>query len=95
MKDPVQLRQKKGQDNPSSRGEGSVYLIPASDMPEGDFSGEEVKMIIQGLMNTDEQGGVIDVKRITIERVVRDRSNPLQSSIEKSLSEDDEKNEDK
>lgn len=85
MNEPIQLRRARGADSPSVKGEGAIYLIPASDLPDGDFSGKEVKVIIQGLINIDEQGGIIDVKRISIEDV-NNRDDLTQTSIEKDLS---------
>lgn len=79
----INLRQEKGSHNPSQKGEGSTYFIPADDMPENMPSGETIKLIIEGIVNTDEQGATIKVDSISFEK--KGRTNPLQDNIESGL----------
>ena len=78
------LRVGKGPQSPSEKGEGSTYFIPADDMPEGIKSGEKVKLIIEGIINTDEQGASIRADRIYVENI-NSRNDPLQEKLETGL----------
>lgn len=78
------LRAVKGSNSPLQKGEGSTYFIPADDMPEGMKSGEQVKLIIEGLVTVDEQGASIRADKIYIENM-KSRDDPNQSMIEKGL----------
>ncbi len=83
MSDMKVLRFEKGSQAPTVRGEGSTYLIPADDVPEGTFTGEEYNIIIRGICNRDDQGLIIDVARISAEKITR--NDPLQDKIEQGL----------
>jgi len=78
------IRTEKGNPSPSQNGQGSTYLIPLDDMPQGIVSGENGELIIEGLFTTDEQGLIIKVDRISM-RKPHDRNDPLQSKIEQGL----------
>lgn len=78
------LRYEKGTQAPDVKGEGSTYMIPADDMPDGIQTGEKYKIIIEGTCNTDEQGLIIEVDRISAEKV-KVYTDPLQDKIEKGL----------
>jgi len=80
------LRMSKGTHNPSRLGEGSVYFIPQDDVPEGLVSGEEVKIVLDGVVNLDEQGLIINVN--SIYAVKNKRTDALQDSIEAGLVEE-------
>ena len=81
---PINLRQEKGTQAPSQKGEGSTYFIPADDLPDGLKSGETIKLIIEGVINIDEQGGTIKVDSVSVENKPQ-RTDPLQDNIEKGL----------
>ena len=66
------------------KGQNSAYIIPADDMPNGLVSGKKYKMIIEGTLTIDEQGGVILVDKIYAEEVTS-RDDPLQKKIEEGL----------
>ena len=85
------LRFEKGSQAPSAKGEGSVYIIPQDDLPEGISSGERLKLIIEGLVNLDEQGAIINVERIYIDRGQRKYTDPVQDSIEEGLADEQSK----
>lgn len=73
----------RGEINGEATGRGSVFMIPREDMPDGLVSGEKQKVIIEGLINTDEQGATIKVDRIYFETMSRE--NPLQKRVETAL----------
>lgn len=81
------LRIEKGSQAPSETGEGSTYFIPADDMPDGATSGAKVKLIIEGTLNVDDQGGSIKADKIYIENLEEDekRTDDLQDSLEAGL----------
>ncbi len=84
----------KGQETAEYKGQGSVYIIPSDDMPEGLQSGKRYKMIIEGVLNNDDQGGVITVDRIYAEEV-NSRDDPLQKEIEEGLKIEEKDNQNK
>jgi hypothetical protein len=86
------LRFEKGTQSPSVKGEGSIYVIPADDVPDGMTSGKKMKVIIEGLVNIDEQGAIINVDRIYIDRSKPKYTNPVQDSIEAGLKEESSNN---
>ena len=77
-------RMDRGREGAEFKGGGSTYIIPASDMPDGVKSGQKIIAKIHGIINIDEQGGVIEVEKIEIENV-NSRDDPLQQSIEDGL----------
>ncbi len=89
------LRVEKGTQSPSEKGQGSTYVIPADDLPDGIISGENMKVVIEGLVNIDEQGAIINVDRIYVERMQPKYTNPVQDSIEDGLKEEIKKKESK
>jgi len=74
----------KGSESAEFKGQGSTYIIPQDDMPEGLVTGRKYKMIIEGTLNQDDQGGVIIVDRIYAEEV-NTRDDPIQKEIEEGL----------
>lgn len=74
----------KGEQTPENKGQGSIFLIPADDMPEGLISGKKYKIILEGLVNLDEQGATVNVDRIYSEEFDR-RVDPTQQSLESGL----------
>ena len=81
---PINIRSEKGSQDPSQKGEGATYFIPSQDVPEGIKSGEQGRIILEGLINTDEQGVTIDIERIKYEAIGK-RTDPLQDKIEEGL----------
>ena len=84
MTEMKNLRAEKGSQSPAVKGEGSIYIIPSDDVPEGISSGEKYKIIIEGLCNLDEQGLIINVDRVYVEKV-KTYTDPLQDKIEQGL----------
>jgi hypothetical protein len=85
------LRLEKGSQSPSVKGEGSVYIIPADDSPDGIQCGEKYKILIEGVCNMDEQGLIINVDRISAEKYIN-RTNPIQDSLEAGFKDEMSKN---
>jgi hypothetical protein len=77
----MNIRQARGSESPSEKGQGAVYFIPRSDMPEGDYSGEDITVCIDGSASTDEQGMSIKVERIYIKK----HNESIQDKVEKGL----------
>jgi len=85
-------RIEKGSESPEYAGQGDKFLIPRDILPEGLKSGESVKIVLEGDISIDEQGGVITLERLYCENP-HSREDPLQSSMEKGLKEEMAKNE--
>ena len=77
------MRIEQGTNAPSEKGEGSTYFIPADDAPEVK-SGDKIKLVIEGLANSDEQGLSIKVDKIYVENI-NSRDDPTQKAIESGL----------
>lgn len=72
----------KGADSPEFKGQGSTYLLPRDEMPEGVKEGERRKFIIEGVVGSvDESGAVINVEKITSE-ILDARNDHLQNKLE-------------
>lgn len=82
--EPKNLRLERGSESASQNGQGATYIIPADDVPEGIVSGEKGKLIIEGLFSIDDQGLIIEVDRISTEKL-NSRTDPLQDNIERGL----------
>ena len=78
-------RIKKGSEAGEFKGQGSSYVIPRDDLPEGLKSGENIIAKIYGVININEDGGVITVDKIEFEKL-NSRDDPLQKKIEEGLS---------
>jgi hypothetical protein len=92
MEDAKVLRFEKGTQSPAVKGQGSIYVIPADDVPDGMTSGEKMKVIIEGLVNIDEQGAIINVDRIYIDRSEKKYTDPTQDSLEAGFKDEMSKN---
>mgnify|MGYP006921326466 CR=1 FL=1 len=77
-------RIEKGPHEGEQKGEGSTFIIPASDVPDGLVSGEKAKIILEGLVNLDDQGATVLLDRIYFEKS-DDRGDAMQNKLEKEL----------
>ena len=74
----------KGEQTPENKGQGSIFLIPADDTPEGLVSGKKYKIILEGLVNLDNQGATVNLDRIYAEET-NSRNDPTQDGLEAGL----------
>jgi hypothetical protein len=84
----------RGREGAEFKGAGSTYVIPGDDMPGGLQSGKRYKMIIEGILSQDEQGGMIAVERIYAEEI-NSRDDPLQKEIEEEIKIEEKDNQNK
>lgn len=77
-------RVEKGQESPENTGQGSIFLIPTTDVPEGLTSGKKYRIIFEGLVNLDDQGATINLDRIYAEEL-NNRNDLTQDRLETGL----------
>jgi hypothetical protein len=77
----------KDRKDPWMNGEKDVFFIPRDLLPENLSSGKEYKVIIEGVYNEDEQGGVVNAERVYFDEPdkkeeVKDREDDVQKKAE-------------
>lgn len=77
-------RQARGRISPYENGQGSEFIIPPDMMPDRLESGEDMEIVIDGVLNIDKETGqgTIYVNKFMARKKNRNRTDPIQDKLE-------------